>query len=358
MSDQNPAGNGPPQIPAELARYSRQIRFAPIGLAGQQRLARATALIAGCGALGSVIAESLVRSGVGRLRIVDRDFPELHNLQRQVLYTEQDVARGWPKAVAAASHLRAINSGVEIEPLVADIDHKNMAHLGSDVQVIVDGTDNFETRFLINDFSLETGIPWVYGGCLGAEGQSLTIVPGQTACLHCLMADGPPPPGTTPGCDLAGVVGPAVGVVASIQTMEAIKLLSGHASRINRGLTIIDLWNGRFRQMSLEGLAQRVNCPACQGGQRDWLTGKHATQTAILCGQDAVQIRGRVNQQIDLPDLARRLRGAGQVDFNEYLLRLRLPEQRITIFADGRAIISGTNDISLARSLYARWIGA
>ena len=341
----------------EFSRYSRQTRFAPIGVAGQRRLAGSSAIVIGCGALGSVIAESLVRAGIGRLRIVDRDFLELHNLQRQVLYTESDVDAGLPKSIAAASHLRQINSSVGIDPVVADVDHRNIRSLADGADIVVDGSDNFEIRFLINDYSLATKTPWVYGGCIGAEGQSMTIVPGETACLRCLMSDGPPPPGTTPGCDIAGVVGPIVHVIASIQSMEALKLLTGNQAAINRGLTIVDLWNGRMRQMDLSSLRNKDACPACRGDY-EWLAGKHATQTALLCGRNSVQIRGSVAASIDLSAMADRLANSGTVSVNEYLLKLDLGDYQLTVFPDARAIITGTDDLGKARSLYAQWIGS
>src|SRR5262245_8449778 len=199
-----------------LDRYARQVRYAPLGPEGQHRLLASRALVCGCGALGSVLANTLARAGVGHLRIVDRDFLELNNLQRQVLYEESDVAAELPKAIAAAEHLRRINSQIEIEPVVADVDAGNIMALCDGVDCIVDGTDNFETRFLLNDASLSTKIPWVYGGCIGAEGQSMTILPGETPCLRCLMSE-PPPPGTTPTCDTAGILGPIIGVIASLQ---------------------------------------------------------------------------------------------------------------------------------------------
>ncbi len=344
-------------IPEDLARYARQIRFAPMGLGGQQELQRSAALIVGCGALGSVIAESLTRAGVGKLKIVDRDYLELHNLQRQVLYDEADVASGLPKAVAAANKLRAINSSIVIESLVADVDYRNIGHIADSVDVIVDGTDNFEVRFLLNDWSLEHGVPWIYGGCIGSEGQTMTIVPGTSACLHCLMADGPPPPGTTPGCDTAGILGPVVNIIASLESMEAIKILSGNIDRVNTGLTIVDLWSNRLRTMQLGDLPDKINCPACRQGQRQWLEGQQAAQMEILCGRDAVQIRGSAAHELDLVALEAKLSPHGHVTRNDYLLKFRIEPHELTIFADGRAIVTGTDDTSRARSLYAQWIG-
>ena len=353
--NQHPQESEP--IPEQWQRYSRQIRFAGIGIEGQARLGRSTALVIGCGALGSVVAETLVRSGVGRVRIVDRDFPELHNLQRQVLFDETDVASGLPKVVAAAAKLRQINSSVTVEPVVEDVSHANIMQLAAGVDVIVDGTDNFETRFLINDCSLETGIPWIYGGCIGSEGQTMTVVPGESACLRCLMSDGPPPPGTTPGCDVAGVIGPVVNVIASLESAEALKILSGNVEQVSDRLTIVDLWTGRLNQMNLLGLAERVSCPACRGGQREWLTGRRASRTAVLCGRNAVQIRGTREGGVDLPEMEKRLLPHGDVLRNDYLLKFRHEDHEITLFEDGRAIISGTGDVAVARTLYARWIG-
>jgi adenylyltransferase/sulfurtransferase len=344
-------------LPDQWRRYSRQIRFSPIGMAGQQLLNASSVLVIGCGALGSVVAELLVRAGVGRIRIVDRDFVELHNLQRQFLYTEEDVTSGWPKAIAAAKRLRSINSAVHIDPVIADVDHRNIAALAEGAQVFVDGTDNFEIRFLINDFAHVSGTPWVYGGCLGAEGQSMTIIPGETACLRCLLSEGAPPPGTTPGCDVGGIVGPVINVIAAIQSMEAIKLLSGNRNAINSGLTIIDLWGGRMRQMDLSNLRALNLCPACLG-QHEWLEGRHATRTALLCGQNSVQIRAAGGCVVDLQAMALRLAGVGDIRVNEYLLKLDLGDHQLTVFPDGRAIVSGTEDVGKARSLYAQWVGS
>ena len=228
-------------LPPDLARYARQVRFPPLGEEGQRRLAGSRALLCGCGALGSAIANILVRAGVGSLRIVDRDFVELTNLQRQTLFDEADAEAGLPKAVAAAEKLRRINSAVTVEPMVADIDPTNIERFCDRVDVILDGTDNFETRFLINDAAVKLGLPWVYGGCVGAEGQTMTILPGETACLRCLMPECPAP-GSTPTCDVAGILGPIVGLIASIEAGEAIKILSGNRAAISRSLTVVDLW--------------------------------------------------------------------------------------------------------------------
>lgn len=343
----------------DLARYVRQMRYAPIGEAGQRELAAARVLVCGCGALGSVIAETLVRSGAGHVRIVDRDFLELNNLQRQVLYDEADVAAGLPKVIAAAAKLRRINSQVTIEPIVADVNHANVLSLVEGVGAIVDGTDNFETRFLLNDVSLKLGIPWVYGGCLGAEGQTMTILPGETACLRCLMQD-TPPPGATPTCDTAGILAPIVNIIASLEAAEALKILSGNRQATSRVLSVIDLWDNRLRQMNLASLRESGGCPACAGREFPWLDGQRSADTAILCGRNAVQIRPghATSEGISLDALAAKLAGVGKVAHNRHLLRLAVDEYQLTIFPDGRAIIAGTDDIAMARTLYARYVGS
>ena len=342
---------------ASLDRYVRQMRFAPLGEAGQRRLAASSALVCGCGALGSVIANTLARAGVGRLRIVDRDFLELNNLQRQVLYDEQDVADGLPKAIAAKHRLSKINSQIEIEAIVADVDADNIATLAAGVDLIVDGTDNFETRFLLNDFAVKNGLPWVYGGCIGAEGQAMTIVPGETACLRCLMRDAPPP-GATPTCDSAGILSTAINVIASIESTEAIKILSGNVAAINRDLTIIDLWDNRMRQVKLTALREQQDCPTCTGAEYPWLAGERASQSAVLCGRNSVQLSFPEPMTQSLTELAAKLEGIGSVQQNPHLLRFRVEEYILTVFPDGRAIVGGTEDISEAKTLYAKYIGA
>lgn len=338
-------------------RYDRQARFAPLGDDGQRRLASARALVCGCGALGSVVAETLVRAGVGFVRIVDRDFVELNNLQRQVLYDEQDVAENLPKAIAAANKLRRINSEVEIDPVVADVTHLNIAKLAGDVDVIVDGTDNFGTRLLVNDFAVRHSKPWVYGGCIGAEGQSMTILPGETACLACLIADAPPP-GTTPTCDTVGIIGPIVNVVASIEAAETLKILSGHREAISRRLAIIDLWDNQVRHVDISMLASSSDCNVCKQRKFVWLTGERGDSSAVLCGRNAVQLSAAAGTAISLDDLATRLNLVGRVERNAYLVRFYVEGYVLTMFADGRTIVGGTNDVATARSVQARYIGA
>jgi adenylyltransferase/sulfurtransferase len=331
------------------------MRFAPLGVEGQRRLLASRALVVGCGALGSVIINTLARAGVGRLRIVDRDFLELNNLQRQVLYDEDDVAAGLPKAIAAKNRLTQINSQIEIDAIVADVDHTNIERLLAGVDCLVDGTDNFETRFLLNDAAVKLGIPWVYGGCLGAEGQTLTVLPGQTPCLRCLMPD-PPPPGSSPTCDSAGILGTVIGVIASWEASEAIKILSGHPEATSRVWTVLDLWDNTARQIKVAG-AKAADCPCCASREFPWLAGQRGSHTAILCGRNAVQLSFPGRDAISLDDLATKLAAVGQVTRNKYLVRAAIGEHQLTVFPDGRAVIGGTEDVAEARSVYAKYVG-
>jgi molybdopterin-synthase adenylyltransferase len=339
----------------QTSRYARQMRFPGIGVEGQRRLLAARALVVGCGALGSVIANTLARAGVGKVRIVDRDFLELNNLQRQVLYDEDDVAAGLPKAIAAKNRLVKINSAIEIEAVVADVDHANMLRLMEGVDCLVDGTDNFETRFLLNDAAVRLNVPWVYGGCLGAEGQSITILPGETPCLACLMPE-PPPPGSTPTCDSAGILATAIGVIGSLEANEAIKVLSGHRDAASRTWTIMDLWDNTIRQIKLDS-ARSADCRCC--GQREfiWLSGERGSHTAVLCGRNAVQLSFPGREAISLDALAEKLASVGEVTRNKYLVRATVGEHQLTVFPDGRAVIGGTEDIAAARSIYAKYVG-
>lgn len=343
-------------MPDQLARYARQIRFAPLGEHGQRRLMESRALVCGCGALGSFAANLLVRAGVGTVRIVDRDFVETSNLQRQVLFDEQDAAAGLPKAVAAAEKLARINSQVRIEPVVADLEPRNIDELAQGVDVIVDGTDNFETRFLINDFAVSRRLPWVYGGCLGAEGQTMAILPGEGPCLRCLIPDCPPA-GSTATCDTAGILGPAVGFIASLEAMEALKILSGNRAHVSRSLLVVDLWTNVLHQVDVSKLAAQSDCPACRRGEFPWLAGKAASRSAVLCGRNAVQLTPPDGPPVSLERLEERLRGVGVVTRNPYLLRLKADPYEITVFPDGRAIVAGTDDPATARTIHAKYIG-
>lgn len=340
-----------------IGRYDRQARFEEIGTAGQGKLASGRALICGCGALGSTISSILARAGIGFLRIVDRDFVEVTNLQRQMLFDESDAKSGIPKAIAASEKLARVNSEIFIEPVVADLTSSNISSLAGDVDVILDGTDNFATRFLINDFAVKHGKPWIYGGCVGAEGHSMTILPGETACLACLMSDAPAP-GALPTCDTAGILAAAASVIGSIQANEAIKLLSENRAAVNRNLLMLDLWRCQFRTLDLSRLLETADCRTCRQRRFDWLDGSRSEATAVLCGRNAVQINASASASISFDEIARRLAGIGEVVRNPYLLRVSVDEYILTLFQDGRMIISGTDDVSVARSLHAKYIGA
>jgi molybdopterin/thiamine biosynthesis adenylyltransferase len=345
------------QVPVELERYARQMRYPPIGVGGQRRLLASRVLVVGCGALGSVLANTLARSGVGTLRIVDRDFLEMNNLQRQVLYDEQDVASGLPKAIAAKNRLEQINSQIKIEAIVADVDQRNVGQLVQDVDLITDGTDNFEIRYLLNDAAIYWRLPWIYGGCIGAVGQSMTILPGETPCFRCLHPE-PPPPGTLETCDSAGILAPIVNVIASIQACESLKILTGHRDAVCRELQVFELWDNRIRQIKLDALHEHNQCPACVKRKFEWLTGERGSHTAVLCGRNAVQLSFPQRVSISLEALEAKLQGIGRVTRNPYLLRLTVQACQITVFPDGRAIINGTEDVAEAKTLYARYIGA
>jgi molybdopterin/thiamine biosynthesis adenylyltransferase len=346
----------PPEPADSLDRYSRQIRFPALGEAGQRKLLASRVTICGCGALGTVLANHLVRAGIGRVRIVDRDFIEIHNLQRQILFDEQDVADNLPKAEAAARKLRPINSSVTIEPVVTDIDHTNILDLVGDADLILDGTDNFETRYLINDAAVKLGKPWIFGGVIGSEGQTMTIRPGVTPCLRCLIEESPPP-GLTPTCETAGVLGPAVAVIASFEAVEAIKLLSGAFDALNTELIMIDVWDWTFRRLKVAGLLGKVDCPCCQARRFEWLDGALGSHTTSLCGRNAVQVAVRQPEPLNFAELAGRLAPLGEVRYNAFMLRFATEGHEFTVFPDGRAIIKGTNDIAKARTLYAQFVG-
>lgn len=347
----------------DLSRYAAQTRFAALGDEGQARLMAGRVLLVGCGALGSAIAESLVRAGVGAgegglLRIADRDFLERSNLSRQVLYTEKQADARLPKAIAAEQRLREINSDTRLDPRVADVTNTTLPELAEGVDVIIDGTDNFEARLLVNDYAVRHALPWVYGGVVGAEGRVMPIVPGETACLACLVP-APPAPGETPTCDTAGVLGPAVGVVASIQALEAMKLIQGARDSVSEGLTVVDLWSGRWRRLAVR---REAECPCCVGRDFAWLDGRCGGGAAVLCGRGAVQLRPASGAgPLDLPSLRAQLAPLGEVTSNPFLVRLKLPADRggheLTLFADGRAIVGGVENESEARTVLAKCVG-
>ena len=345
------------------SRYQKQMLFQGIGSAGQQRLLHSRVLLVGCGALGCVVADALARAGVGHLRIVDRDFVEISNLQRQVLFTEDDVRAHLPKAIVAGERLQRVNSEITIETHVADVDHTNIAELADGCDLILDGTDNFEIRYLINDVALEQQIPWIFTGCTGSHGQLMPVFPGQTACLRCLMPS-PPPPGSTETCDTAGVLGPAIGVIASMQVAQALKILTAEegtrpADVVPLKLTIVDVWDLTFRQVDISQLREQAGCPACQGGERLWLDGQQRSGSTVLCGRNAVQISPSQPISLSTDELAERLQTAGNVTQNPFLVRVDIAESELqmTVFPDGRAIIKGTEEPAAAKALYSRYIG-
>jgi adenylyltransferase/sulfurtransferase len=339
-----------------LDRYSRQMRFPGIGEEGQRRLLDSHVTLCGCGALGTVLANALVRGGVGHLRLVDRDFIETNNLQRQVLFDEHDVAENLPKAEAAARKLGAINSGVHVEPVVTDIDRTNILELVEDADLILDGTDNFEIRYLINDAAVKLGKPWVYGGCIGSHGQSMTILPGETPCLRCVF-EAAPAPGEAGTCETAGVLAPIVNIVASYQATEAFKILTGRRKQINRELVYIDVWENVQRRIKIAPLLGKVDCPCCQRRRFEWLEGEQGTHTTSLCGRNAVQVTHRSPSRLNFEELAHHLETQGEVTYNRFLLKFNAEGHEFTVFPDGRAIIKGTSDVDKARTLYAKYIG-
>ena len=338
------------------SRYSRQVRFLPWGEQGQARLAASRVAIVGCGALGTVQAEILTRAGVGTLRIIDRDIVELSNLQRQFLFSEADAHEGTPKAVAAARRLALINSEVVLEPLVADLSPSNASELLENIDLILDATDNFETRYLINDFSVREKIPWVYGAAVASYGLKLAVIPGVTACLKCVYPD--PPQGAQPTCETAGVLGTVTTAIAALQTADAMKILAHPVGQavppaIWR-LTTLDLWTGEIRQLAPP--SRDPHCVCCALREFVHLDGSKRAPVS-LCGRNAVQIHER-NRPLDLPALARRLGELAPVRSNEFALRVTVDAYDLMIFPDGRAIIKGTTDVGIARSLYARYVGA
>ena len=334
-------------------RYSRQELFPGIGKEGQTKLGQSRVTLIGCGALGSHIAQHLVRAGVGFVRVCDRDYVELNNLQRQVLFDEKDVAEHLPKVVAAAQKLGVINSEVEIDPRVVDVSPANVMSLIDGADVVLDGTDNFVTRFLLNDACVQASIPWVYGGCVGSHGMVLPITPGETPCFACFLPE-LPDPGTAATCDTAGVLGPAIGVVSALQSSEAIKMLVGAKDRQLEGLLTVDLWRNDYRPLKLK---RNPDCDVCGKGNYRYLHSEIEELASVLCGRNAVQISPARSAQLDLDPIATRLASHGDVLQNAYLLRFTQPELELTLFPDGRAVIKGTDDPSVARAHYTKYVG-
>ena len=354
-------------------RYHRQMLLPGLGRPGQEKLCASKVLLVGCGALGSMIADTLGRAGVGHLVIADRDLVELTNLQRQVLFDENDVAQGFPKAQAAKRRLAQINSQVQVTAKVVDVSPANIEALADGCQVILDGTDNFETRYLLNDVAVKHRMPYVYGGVVGTVGMCYTILPHSpqgdtpwekigraTPDLRDLFEQAPLP-GTTPTCDTAGVLAPGVGVIASMQAAEAIKILLGHFEAVNPNLVHIDLWNNQIRQLDVSSVYDASEGICSKQRRFEYLQGQHGAGATVLCGRQAVQITPALGTDLKLSDVAGRLQSHGQVQVSPFMVRVRLVDENqpyeLTVFADGRAIVRGTEELGVARSLYARYVG-
>ncbi len=340
-------------VTPSLDRYSRQTLFKPIGKEGQERLRASSVALIGCGALGSTLANNLCRAGIGRLVIADRDYIELNNLQRQILFDEDDIERRLPKAVAAAQKLRRINSDVTIEALVEDINADGIESLVQGVDLVLDATDNFATRYLLNDACVKYGRPWIYSGVIASYGVTLNIIPGDTPCLRCIYPE-MPLPGTTATCDTAGILNGIVGAITGVVSTEALKILL-KSDKVSRDMFWMDVWENTSERIELP---RYPDCPTCGQHHYEFLDMSQGTDSTSLCGRDAVQVRsGKRGDSINLPDLAERLRPVGQVSYNSYLLRLLVDGYVVTVFPDARAIIKGTDNEMVARSIYARYIG-
>lgn len=337
--------------PSERERYSRQTLFEGIGEEGQERLLRSHAAVVGCGALGSFHAATLARAGVGKLTLIDRDYVEWSNLQRQWLYEESDASAALPKAAAAARHIQRINSGCAAEPVIADLTADNVDDILENVNVVLDGCDNFETRYLINDWCVRGGIPWIYGAAVGSYGLTMPVTPGNSACLACVYPEAPG--GAQPTCETAGVLSSITSMIAAQQAADAIRILTGSLDGLRKRITTIDVWSGTIRQVDQP--PRDPQCRAC--GRADYIYLDSSRRVPVsLCGRNAVQIHER-RRPVAIAELAERLRPLGQVRVNEFALRFFTPPYEMTIFPDGRAIIKGTTETGVARSLYARYIG-
>jgi adenylyltransferase/sulfurtransferase len=333
-------------------RYSRQILFQGVGAEGQRRLEQARVAVVGCGATGSAVASLLARSGVGTIRVIDRDYVEPSNLQRQTLFDETDARESLPKAVAAARKIAAFNSEIVIEPKVADLTPENIEVLLEDMELILDGTDNFETRYLVNDFAVKQGLPWIYAAAVGSYGVTLNVLPGTTACLACVFPESPQ--GTFETCETAGILNSAVNLVASIEATEAIKLLVGATEKVRRTLLSFDVWTNE--RAELQAAKPRTGCRAC--GEHDFvhLAGEGRPHIT-LCGRNSVQIHER-HRPVNFGEMNERLKPHGVVRHNDFVLKFWHEPYEMTLFPDGRAIIKGTTDTGVARSLYARYVGS
>jgi adenylyltransferase/sulfurtransferase len=360
----------------DLSRYHRQMLLPGFGEDGQHRLLGSTAAVIGCGALGSMVADLLARAGVGHLVIVDRDLIELTNLQRQVLFDEQDVADAIPKAEAAKRRLARVNSQVRVTSIVDDLNHDNIEHHVQGADVLVDGLDNFETRYLVNDYAVAHGLPYIYGGAVGTVGAAFAILPHTlrgdapweagaglaTPCLRCLFEE-PPPPGMNPTCDTAGVLASAVATIASFEVAETLKVLTGNFERVCRTLLNIDLWNNTVFELKVANAYEQGDCPCCKHRRFDYLEGRLGSGTTTLCGREAVQLTHKQSSAtLDLDEIGARLRRHGKVASSPFMLRASITDNGkayvLSVFPDGRAIVHGTAEASVARSVYAKYVGA
>jgi molybdopterin-synthase adenylyltransferase len=343
-------------VDSMLSRYSRQILFSPIGKSGQEKLLKRKVAIVGMGALGTVLANHMVRAGVGFVRMIDRDFVEESNLQRQMLYDEEDARGHLPKAIAAARKLERINSSVKIEPIIADLNVMNAEQYLSDVDLILDGSDNFQVRYLINDVSVKFGIPWIYGGAVSSTGMFTFIRPKETPCYRCLFPN--PPSGRGQTCDTAGVIGPIIHIIASYQATEALKFLVDAEQAYNPNLEQFDIWGNQHMQLDIQK-GRNTQCPACGQGQFEFLDPENqlTEDYTSLCGRDTVQITPRILKTTDLNELAARFEALGQIEKNPFLLRFHVDGHTLVFFKDGRVLVQGTDDVTAARSLYARYVG-
>ncbi|REJ78108.1 MAG: thiazole biosynthesis adenylyltransferase ThiF [Acidobacteria bacterium] len=335
-------------------RYSRQILFEGIGKDGQRRLLESRVLVLGCGALGASHSEMLSRAGVGSLKIVDRDFVEFSNLQRQTLFTESDAEARMPKAVAAANRLTKVNSGIDVEPIVADVNFSNIEELISDVDLVVDGSDNFQVRYLTNDACVKHEKPWIYGAAVSSYGTSMTIRPGETPCLRCIFGE-MPPAGSAPTCDTAGVIQPIIASVSSVQVTEAIKILTGQTDLLHGSLLQIDIWRGDWRKIKMKD--PDPDCVCCGKRKFEFLSEENQETLTSLCGRNAVQIMPAAGTVLDFDKLAESLGKSLEVEKNDYLVRFGVDGKSVTLFKDARAIIQGTDDVSEARAIYSKYVG-
>lgn len=335
-------------------RYSRQILFREIGKSGQEKLLNSRVLLVGCGALGASHAEMLARAGVGKLRIVDRDFVEFTNLQRQTLFKESDAAERFPKAIAAKTRIAEINSEIDVEAIIADVNNSNVESLIDGCDLVLDGTDNFQVRYLLNDACVKHDVKWIYGAAVSSYGTTMTIIPGETPCLRCIF-DEMPDAGSAPTCDTAGVIMPIIATVSATQITEALKILVGDLDALHRSLMQFDVWANDRQRIKLG--EPNPDCKCCASHIFEFLDAETQEFAAVLCGRNAVQIAPPTQTNIDLRSLAERINNVTDVKQNEYLLRFTSDKKEVTVFRDGRAIVKGTDDISVARSLYAKYIG-